>query len=99
MGNNVVAIGEKAFYKCSALTKITIVSKTNKIGANAFNGCEKLKTITIKSTKLSSKNVSQNAFKGLTKETTIKVAKKKLNTYKKLFKEKGLSSKVLVKSY
>ena len=33
----------------------------------------------------------------LTKATTIKVPKKKLSAYKKLFKQKGLSSKVKVK--
>ena len=35
----------------------------------------------------------------LTKATTIKVPKKKLSAYKKLFKQKGLSSKVKVKGY
>ena len=63
------------------------------------NGCKKLKTIKITSTKLSSKAVAKNAFKGLTKATTIKVPKKKLSAYKKLFKQKGLSSKVTVKGY
>ncbi|MCI5731589.1 MAG: hypothetical protein MR304_08620 [Eubacterium sp.] len=36
---------------------------------------------------------------GLTKATTIKIPKKKLKAYKKLFKKKGLSSKVKVKGY
>ena len=99
LGSNVKTIGKNAFYKCTALTKITIPSKVTSIGSNAFNGCKKLKTLTIKSTKLTSKNVSKNAFKGLTKYTTIKVPKKKLASYKKLFKSKGLSSKVKVKGY
>ena len=60
---------------------------------------KKLKTIIIKSKKLTSKTVSKKAFKGLTKATTIKVPKKKLKAYKKLFKSKGLSSKVKIKKY
>ena len=76
-----------------------VAYKVTKIGANAFNGCKKLKTITIKSTKLSSKTVAKNTFKGLTKATTIKVPKKKLEAYKKLFKQKGLSSDVKVVGY
>ena len=99
IGKNVTTIGSNAFKGCSSLTSVTLPSKATKIGANAFNGCKKLKTIKITSTKLSSKTVAKNAFKGLTKATTIKVPKKKLSAYKKLFKQKGLSSKVKVKGY
>ena len=97
IGKNVTEIGANAFKGCSSLTSITLPSNVTKIGANAFSGCKKLKTLTIKSTKLTSKTVAKNAFKGLTKATTIKVPKKKLEAYKKLFKSKGLSSKVTVK--
>ena len=99
IGKNVTEIGANAFKGCSSLTSVTLPSKATKIGANAFNGCKKLKTIKITSTKLSSKTVAKNAFKGLTKATTIKVPKKKLSAYKKLFKQKVLSSKVKVKVY
>ena len=99
IGKNVTEIGANAFKGCSSLTSVTLPSKATKIGANAFNGCKKLKTIKITSTKLSSKTVAKNAFKGLTKDTTIKVPKKKLSAYKKLFKQKGLSSKVKVIGY
>lgn len=99
IGKNVTTIGSNAFKGCTSLTSVTLPSKATKIGANAFSGCKKLKTIKITSTKLSSKTVAKNAFKGLTKATTIKVPKKKLSAYKKLFKQKGLSSKVKVKGY
>ena len=99
VGKNVTEVGANAFKGCSSLTSVTLGSKATKIGANAFNGCKKLKTIKITSTKLSSKTVAKNAFKGLTKATTIKVPKKKFSAYKKLFKQKGLSSKVKVKGY
>ena len=99
IGKNVTTIGSNAFKGCTSLTSVTLPSKATKIGANAFSGCKKLKTIKITSTKLTSKTVAKNAFKGLTKATTIKVPKKKLSAYKKLFKQKGLSSKVKVKGY
>lgn len=95
----VTQISDNVFKNNKIITKITIGGNIKSVGKNAFYGCKKLKTIIIKSTKLTSKTVSKNAFKGLTKVTTIKVPKKKLNTYKKLFKSKGLSSKVKVKGY
>ena len=95
----VTKIADNAFKNNKTVTKVTVGSNIKTIGSNAFNGCKKLKTIKITSTKLTSKPVSKNAFKGLTKATTIKVPKKKLSAYKKLFKQKGLSSKVKVKGY
>ena len=95
----VTVIADYAFKNNKTITKVTIGSNIKSIGKNVFKGCKKLKIIKIKSTKLTSKTVSKNAFKGLTKATTIKVPKKKLKAYKKLFKSKGLSSKVKVKGY
>ncbi|MGN0367621.1 MAG: leucine-rich repeat domain-containing protein [Wujia sp.] len=97
IGKNVTSIGTNAFKGCSALTKITLPAKVTTIAANAFSGCKKLKTITIKSTKMTNKTIAKNAFKGVTKDTTIKVPGSKVDAYEKLFKSKGLSSKVKVK--
>lgn len=96
MGQNVTEVGAYAFKGCKVLTGITLPAKTTKIGDQAFSGCKKLKTITIKASKITSKKLSKNAFKGITKVTTIKVPKKKVSSYQKLFKSKGLSSKVKV---
>lgn len=98
VGKNVTTIGNNAFKGCKSLKSIAIDKKVTKIGSNAFNGCKKLKTLTIKSTKLNDKNVSKNAFKGITKGTTVKVPKNKVKAYKKLFKKKGLSTKVKLKA-
>ena len=95
----VTGIANSAFKGNKRVTKITVGSNIKSIGNNVFSGATKLKTIKIKSVKLTSKTVSKNAFKGLKGTTTIKVQKKKLKAYKKLFKSKGLSSKVKVKSY
>ena len=53
-----------------------------------------MKTITIKSTKLTSKSIASGAFNGLSKSVTIKVPKKQLKDYKKLLEKKGFKGKV-----
>lgn len=95
----VTKISDNAFKGNKIVTRITVGKNVKSIGKNVFSGTTKLKTITFKTTKLTQKTVSKNAFKGISKSTTIKVPKKKLSAYKKLFKSKGLSSKVKVKGY
>ena len=95
----VTKISDNAFKGNKIVTRITVGKNIKSIGKNVFSGTTKLKTITLKTTKLTQKTVSRNAFKGISKSTTIKVPKKKLSAYKKLFKSKGLSSKVKVKGY
>lgn len=93
----VTAINNKAFRKNKVIKKLTIPASVTKIGKQAFYGCSKLKTITINSTKLKSKNVGVKAFKGINKKAVIKVPKAKLKAYKKLLKSKGVSSKATIK--
>lgn len=95
----VTKINDKAFKANKSVRKITLGSNITAIGREAFSGCKNLKTITIKSAKLTAKTVTKNAFKGITSKTCIKVPKKKLKAYKKLFRSKGLSSKVTVKGF
>lgn len=93
----VTAIEKNAFKNNKKLKSVIIGKHVAKIGASAFSGCKKLKTVSIKSTKL--KSVGKNALKGIMKNATIKVPKSKLNAYKKLLKKKavGLPSKVKLK--
>lgn len=95
----VMKIADNAFKGNKAVTTITIGRNVKSIGKNVFKGCKRLKTIIIKSKKLTPKTVSKKAFKGISKKVVIKVPKKKLVTYKKLLKKKGLSSKNRIKSY
>lgn len=60
------------------------------IGKNAFSGAKKLKAVKINSTMITS--VGKNAFKNTYAKVKFKVPSKKLATYKKLFKRKGLKS-------
>lgn len=95
----VTSIAKSAFKNNKKLKTVTIGKNVSKIGKNVFSGCKKLKTITIKSTKLKAKTLSKSTFKGIKKAATVKVPKKKLSAYKKLFKSRGLSSKIKVKAY
>lgn len=46
-GYPVTGIGEKAFYKCTALTGVTIPDGVLTIGTSAFEGCNKLISVSI----------------------------------------------------
>lgn len=93
----VVSVGKNALKNNKQVTKVTIGSNVKKIGKQAFYGCKKLKTITIKSKKLTAKNVGGKAFKGIHSKAIIKVPKEKVKTYKKMLKAKGIGTKVKVK--
>ena len=93
----VTAIAKNAFKGNKKLTKVTIGKNVNKIGASAFQKCSKLKSIIIKSTKLTNKKVGKNAFKGINKKATFKVPKNKVKAYKKIVKAKGAGKNVKVK--
>lgn len=97
IGANVTTINSKAFYKCTALKKVTIPVKVNKIGAYAFYGCKNLKTLTIKTKQLTSKNVGKKAFSGIYKKAKIKVPASKKKAYKKWLRKKGVPSKAAIK--
>lgn len=97
MGANVTTISDTAFYGCDKLTKIVIPAKVNRIGKSAFYGCRKLKNITIKTRKLTKKNVGKYAFSSTYSKATIKVPDSKLKSYKKLLRARGIKSKAKIK--
>ncbi len=91
-------IGDKAFYKCKALTKIKIPAKVTTIGANAFNGCSKLKTATLGK---NVKTIGDKAFYKCISLTKIsipgkvtKIGKKAFNSCKKLKRVDITSKKI-----
>lgn len=96
MGSSIKTIGANTFSNCSKLTKLTIPAKVTKICSNAFYGCKKLKTLTIKSKKLTSKSIAKKAFKNLPNKVKVEVPKGKGASYKKLFRQKGLNTKVKI---
>ena len=84
----VVEIKANACKGMTKLTKLTIGKNVTKIGKNAFSGCKKLKTITIKAAKL--KKVGSGAFKKISGAAVIKCPKKQLAAYEKLLRKKGV---------
>ncbi|MDD6069368.1 MAG: type I pullulanase [Clostridiales bacterium] len=97
LNKNLIVIDDKAFYRCTKLSGVTIPSKVKAIGEDAFYGSKNLKKITIKTTKLTNKNVGKKAFKGISSKAVIKVPKNKAAAYKKLLQSKGISPKVKIK--
>lgn len=96
MAYKVTQIDDKACKNYKKLKNVTVGKYVEVIGKEAFRGCKNLKTITIKSTKLTKNTVGKNAFKSTNKKLVIKVPKKKVNSYKKFLKTKG-NKKVTVK--
>lgn len=85
----VTAIKANACKGMKKLETVFIGANMKSIGKAAFQNCTKLKTITVKTAKLTNSNVKANAFKGIYKKATFKCPKAKLNAYKKLFIKKG----------
>ena len=85
----VTSIAANAFKNNKKLKKVVIGKNVTKIGKKAFYGCSKLKNITVKTTKLTKKNVGSQAFKGIYKKAAFKVSKKKIRSYRKIFRARG----------
>lgn len=94
IGNNVAVIGEKAFADCKKLYRVNIGTGLKQINSHAFDRIKKGCVIKIKSTKL--KKVNSRIDYG-TSKMTVRVPRKKLQSYKKLFRKK--SRTVTVKFY
>ena len=85
----VAEIAGKAFQGNKKIKKLTLGKNVKKIGDKAFYKCKNLKTITIKSSKLTKKNIGKNALKGTNKRLIIKAPKKMVKKYKTYFKNAG----------
>lgn len=77
----VTAVTKNAF-KDTNITQVTLGSNIKVIGENAFYGCKKLSTITIKTKKIS--KIGKGAWKKIAKKAQFKVPAGKQQDYKKL---------------
>lgn len=93
----VTEISTNAFKNNRKLKKVVIGQNIVKIGKNAFYGCKKLTSITIKSSRLTLKNIGKNAFKNTSPKATVKVPKKQKALYNQILKKRGLNKKAKVK--
>ncbi|WP_026527950.1 InlB B-repeat-containing protein [Butyrivibrio sp. VCD2006] len=86
----ITSIDDNAFKKNKTITKVVIGKNVKKIGKKAFYGCKNLKTIVVKTTKLTKNRVGKKAFSGVSKEVVVKAPKSKVEKYGKIFAERGL---------
>ncbi|WP_394925573.1 LamG-like jellyroll fold domain-containing protein [uncultured Robinsoniella sp.] len=91
----VTKIGQKSFKGYKKLQEITIGANVTAIGQQAFYGDSKLKYINIKSKVLT--HAYSKSLKGISANAKINVPDSKVNAYKKIFKNRGQKSSVVIK--
>lgn len=91
----VTKIGQKSFKGYKKLEQITIGANVTAIGQQAFYGDSKLTYINIKSRILT--NAYSKSLKGISAKARINVPNSKVNAYKKIFKNRGQKSSVVIK--
>ena len=94
-GEKVSVTSVKAIKGMKKLEKVTIGTNVSRIGKNAFSGDGKLKSIQIKSKKLT--YVGKRALKNISAKAVIKVPKSKKKAYTSLLKGKGQKKSVKIK--
>ena len=93
----VTGIAENACKDLKKLKTLKIGKNVAKIGEKAFSGCKGLKTITIKSEKLTKDSIGKAAFKGVPAKATVKIPKKMFKNYQTLLIKSGISKKATFK--
>ena len=91
----VTKIGQKSFKGYKKLEQITIGANVTAIGQQAFYGDSRLTSITVKSKVL--KNAYSKSLKGISSKAKINVPNSKVKEYKKIFKNRGQKSSVVIK--
>ena len=94
----VTSIEKKAFETGKKIKTIILGKNVKFIKKDAFAGCKALQKIVVKTKKLTKKTVAKKAFRGVRKNVRIVVPKKKKQTYRKLFYQRGLNKKVKIRS-
>lgn len=91
----ITSVGANAFSRYTVLKNVTIGKNVTSIGANAFLSCKNLRTVNIKSTKLT--KVCTKAFYGTYSKITFVLPKGKAASYKKLIKNGSPSASAIYK--
>ncbi len=89
----VTAIGANAFKSNTKIKTLVIGSNIESIGKNAFYGAKNLKSVTIKTAKLTSKKLGSKSFSKLNSKAVIKVPSKQLKNYRTILKKAGITGK------
>lgn len=100
LAGSVTSIGNAAFRNCTKLKKMIIPAQVKKIGKKAFYNCKNLRSVIVKAKKLTAKTVGNKAFTKAGsndyRKLKVKVPSKKYGSYSKIFRKKGLSSRVKI---
>lgn len=86
----VTSIGRKAFRENKKVRKIVVPKSVEKIGNGAFRECKNLKTLTIKTKKLTNKALGINVFKWINPRVSIRVPRAKVKEYQRIFEKHQL---------
>ena len=89
----VVGVNKNAFKGLKNLTTVTIGKNVRNIGAKAFYGCKKLKTVKIQTKKCTFSGKS--IWKKTSKKLVVKVPKSALKKMRKQLKKSGLKAKAV----
>lgn len=87
----VTQVAGSAFKNSKSLKDVTIGGNITKIGKRAFYGCRNLRSVTVKTAKLSKKSIGKDAFKGLHAGASASVPADKLIFYRSLLWDAGFS--------
>lgn len=90
---SVTGIAAKAFKGSRKIKKVVIGSQIKTIGKQAFYGCRNLKSITVRTKKLTKRTVGSKAFAKIHKKAVVRVPAKKWKSYRKMLKKRGVSGK------
>ena len=82
----VTSVGTKAVKNNKKVKSVVIGANVKRISNNAFYKCPALKTVTIKTTKLTGKTAGKKAFTKVSKKLVVKVPKKVKKSYTKIFR-------------
>lgn len=93
----VTSLADRAFFKCTKLTDVTLPSSVTRIGSRAFYKCTRLRSLTIKTRKLTKKKVGSNAFRGSYAQMVVHVPSGKAKAYRKILRAKGAGKQVTVR--
>ena len=77
--------------------KVIVGKNIKTIGKSAFEGCQNLKKITVKTAKLTKKTIGKNSFKGIAAKVVFKRPKAVKKNYTKWLKSPGGAKNAQIK--
>ena len=93
----VTSVKSRAFKSNTNITKVVLSANIKSVGKEAFYGCSNLKTLNIKTKKLTNGTVGSKAFSKVKRSVKVSVPKSKKKSYTKILKKRGLPASAKIK--